>query len=54
MCKFRVGNFEGWLLGKQVWVVKDRRTGAVVGSATNMSDCCKKAERLHNEELMGG
>lgn len=50
MMKFRFGNFEGWLMGKQSWAVRDRRNGNVVGMATNMSDCARIAERLYNTD----
>lgn len=45
--KFRVGPFEGWLVGKQQWEV--RRDGKVLETARNMSDCCRAAERLYRE-----
>ena len=48
--KFSVGPFQGWLVGSQVWEVRDRRTGEILDTARNMSDCCRKAERLHNAE----
>lgn len=47
MQKFRIGNFEGWLVGKMQWQVRDRRTGAVVDTAESMSECARKAERLN-------
>lgn len=48
--KFSVGPYQGWLVGSQSWEVRDKRTGETLATAQNMSDCCRKAERLHEAE----
>ncbi len=48
--KFSVGPFQGWLVGKQLWAVRDKRSGAEIAHARNMSDCCRICERLHDNE----
>ncbi len=48
--KFSVGPFQGWLVGPQSWQVRDKRTGEIICTARNMSDCCRKAESLHMQE----
>lgn len=48
--KFSVGPYQGWLVGPQSWEVRDKRTGETLATAQNMSDCCRKAERLHASE----
>jgi hypothetical protein len=49
-CKFRYGNFEGWLMGKMNWCVVDRRTREVVAMATNMNECSRIAQRFYDFE----
>lgn len=49
--KFSVGPYQGWLVGSQSWEVRDKRTGETIGTARNMSDCCRLAERFHEEDL---
>jgi hypothetical protein len=53
-CKFRYGNFEGWLMGKMNWAVVDRRSREVVAMTTNMMECSRLAERFYNSEKNGG
>lgn len=50
MQKFSVGKFQGWLVGKMMWEV--RFNGRVIATATNMSECCRKAEYFYKHPEM--
>lgn len=45
--KGRVGEFEYGYKGKQDWIVRDRRTGDIVGKGRNLSEASNAAQRQH-------
>ncbi|MGB5083332.1 MAG: hypothetical protein WBO09_01730 [Methylocystis silviterrae] len=51
MKKFRIGSFEGWIVGPMKWEV--RHAGRVVATAGNMNECAQKAQRLYDAEKAG-
>lgn len=53
MMKFRIGDFTGWLLGRNDWVVRDRRTNEPVARARSMNEAARAAQRLYDLEKAG-
>ena len=47
--KFSVGDFQGWLCGKQHWEVR-HRDGLVMGRRKNMMECAKLATRFNDQK----
>jgi hypothetical protein len=48
--KFSVGPFQGWIIGKQLWAVRDKRSGAELAHASSMNECSRLAQRFYDAE----